>query len=110
MSTRDRCVICTKCGADNPDEAPSCQACGHKLQSSRESRSPSERQAAPRTLPMLDTAPRDQDPKLRPYREAWLVGLGAAGAVFLLLGGQLSWPLYLVIALAAAYAWLRGLR
>lgn len=102
-------MICTKCGADNPDEAVSCQACGHKLQSTRDPRQADDRAPAPAPLPLLDQKPRGKDPKLSPYREAWLVGLGAAGMIFLLLGEHLSWPLYPVIAFAAAYAWLRGL-
>ena len=103
-------MICTKCGADNPDEAVACEVCGHKLQSVRDSRQADDRPPAPDPLPLLHQKPQGKDTRLNPYREAWLVGLGAAGAVFLLLGEHLSWPVYPVIALAAAYAWLRGLR
>ncbi|GAB6038100.1 hypothetical protein JCM15519_26590 [Fundidesulfovibrio butyratiphilus] len=103
-------MICTKCGADNPDEATACQVCGHKLQSPRDPR-PSESAPTRREpVPLLNMAPRGKDPGLRPYREAWLVGLGVAGAAFVLLGEHLAWPVYPVVALAAGYAWLRGLR
>lgn len=101
-------MICTKCGIENPDDALSCQACGHKLQSGFEGVD----RSGPARDDLADLAtPRALDPvQRRRLLEAWGVALAVwAAAYVLVVWCELVWPLYPLAALAGLYAWGRGI-
>lgn len=100
---------CNKCGRENPDDATACRECGHKLQSGRAGARPGEGREGPGLLPPLSGAGPGARKKMRLLAEAWAV----AALVWLCAWGVLQagfdWALYPLAALAAGYAWMRGI-
>lgn len=101
-------MICNRCGRENPDQARSCQECGHKLQSGR--RAGAENGGAGlEPLPLLSPPGPAARRKVRKYLEAWTVAALVWGGACWLLETEWYWPLYPLTVAAAAYAWMRGM-
>lgn len=101
-------MFCNKCGRENPDDAPSCGGCGHKLQSSFASR-------RDERGPLLDPLPpvRELGPaarrRLGRLVEAWAVAGLVWVAAYLFLKAGMTWTLYPLAVLAVLYALMRGI-
>jgi hypothetical protein len=101
-------MICNKCGQENPDALKSCQVCGHKLQSGRQSPVNGETHQADLILPLKGLGPAARR-KARKHIEAWTVAVLLFAAAYGLVQAGLQWPFYPLALLAGGYAWVRGI-
>jgi hypothetical protein len=104
-------MICTKCGAENDDWRRFCRDCGHKLQSGAGDQAGQEQgdgQAKAGGL-FSSLGHRPAGGGLGRYVEAWAYAVILIGLGFALIGLDLAWLLYLLVPLAIAGLWLRGL-
>ena len=101
-------MICNRCGRENPDDARSCLECGHKLQSGRMQGS-GRHAFGVEPLALLRPPGQAARRRIRKHVEAWTVAALVWGAACWLLYEGWYWPLYPLTAVAAGYAWLRGM-
>ncbi|MFZ5425829.1 MAG: zinc-ribbon domain-containing protein [Thermodesulfobacteriota bacterium] len=101
-------MICNRCGQENPDDAMSCAACGHKLQSGWKGRGEGEAPGG-EPLPRLGEPGPAARRRLKRHAEAWAVAALVWAASYGLLAWGHAWALYPLAALAGGYALLRGI-